>query len=82
MSVNCLISTIFGSTSTSFSSSGRFVYSQLMRIEFMHTLLPEPVVPAMSMCGMRVRSATSGSPEASLPRNIGQDHAVGVAAAT
>jgi hypothetical protein len=42
-----------------------------MMIVFMQTDLPEPVVPAMSMWGILVRSAISGSPEASLPRNIG-----------
>ncbi len=42
-----------------------------MMIVFMHTLLPEPVVPAMSMWGILVRSAMRGSPAASLPRNMG-----------
>ena len=37
----------------------------------MHTLLPEPVVPASSMCGMDARSATMGPPSASLPRYSG-----------
>ena len=72
MSLNCDISTIFGSTSTSFSSFGFRVYRNPMMIVFMHTLLPDPVVPAISMCGIFVRSAISGSPDASLPRNIGR----------
>ncbi len=42
-----------------------------MMMVFMHTDLPEPVVPAMSMWGILVRSLISGSPAASLPRNIG-----------
>ena len=42
-----------------------------MMMVFMHTDLPEPVVPAMSMWGILVRSAISGSPPASLPRNMG-----------
>ena len=35
------------------------------------TDLPEPVVPAISRCGMRARSATIGWPEMSLPSAIG-----------
>ena len=73
MSLNIDISTTFGSTSTSFTSSGRRVYIRLMMIELSHTLLPEPVVPAMSMCGIFARSSISGLPDASLPRNIGSD---------
>ena len=42
-----------------------------MMIVFMHTDLPEPVVPAISMCGILARSSTSGSPAESLPMNIG-----------
>jgi len=34
----------------------------------MPTLLPEPVVPAMSRCGIARRSSTTGSPWMSLPR--------------
>ena len=36
------------------------------------TDLPEPVVPAMSRCGMRARFATTGSPPMSLPRARGR----------
>ena len=71
MSLNWLISTIFGSTRTSLSSLGFFVYRKLITIVFMQTDLPEPVVPAISTCGIFVRSPISGSPDASLPRNIG-----------
>ncbi len=35
------------------------------------TDLPEPVVPATSKCGMRARSAITGSPPMVLPRQIG-----------
>ncbi len=34
----------------------------------MATDLPEPVVPAISKCGMRARSATIGTPPMSLPK--------------
>ena len=35
--------------------------------EFMHTDLPEPVVPAMSRCGSFDMLPTTGSPPMSLP---------------
>ena len=41
-------STIFGSISKSFTSSGVALKRILIRIEFTHTDLPEPVVPAIS----------------------------------
>ena len=37
----------------------------------MATDLPEPVVPATSRCGMRVKSAITGSPPISLPNISG-----------
>ena len=40
-------------------------------IALRQTLFPEPVVPAMSMCGILVKSATSAAPLASLPRKSG-----------
>ncbi len=40
-------------------------------MELMQTDLPEPVAPAMSKCGILVRSDTSGLPETSLPSAIG-----------
>ena len=42
-----------------------------MMIVFMHTDFPDPVVPAINMWGIFVRSEISGSPAASFPRNIG-----------
>ena len=35
------------------------------------TDLPEPVVPAISMCGVRARSMMTGSPPMVLPRQSG-----------
>ena len=32
--------------------------------------LPEPVVPAMRMCGMRARSAQTAAPEMSFPSQV------------
>ena len=40
------------------------------------TDLPEPVVPAISRCGIRARLATTGSPPMSLPRASGRAWAV------
>ncbi|MBA7641621.1 hypothetical protein ES703_49306 [subsurface metagenome] len=40
-------------------------------ILFIQTLLPEPVVPAISKCGIEARSETSASPEEALPKNSG-----------
>ena len=37
----------------------------------MATDLPEPVVPAISMCGVRARSMMTGSPPMVLPRQSG-----------
>ena len=36
-------------------------------IEFMHTLLPEPVLPAISMCGIFAISPTQALPSIPLP---------------
>ena len=33
----------------------------------MHTLFPDPVAPAISMCGILARSAITGNPPISLP---------------
>jgi hypothetical protein len=38
-----------------------------VRIVLMQPDLPEPVVPAMRMCGMRARSAQTALPAMSLP---------------
>ena len=40
-------------------------------IVLMQTDLPEPVAPAISTCGILVRSATTGLPETSRPSAIG-----------
>ena len=69
--LNAVISTILGSTRIIRTSSGRLVKSTLVIIELMQTLLPEPVVPAISRCGIEVKSATSASPDESLPKNSG-----------
>ncbi len=46
-------------------------------IELMHTLLPEPVDPAIRRCGISFKSATIGVPEISLPTaNASFDFAV------
>ena len=44
----------------------------------MATDLPEPVVPAISRCGMRARSTITGSPPMVLPRQSGSRAAVPV----
>ena len=38
---------------------------------FMHTLLPAPVAPAISRCGISAKSAIIGLPYTSLPRATG-----------
>ncbi len=47
--------------------SGCALYRRLRTIALIATDLPEPVVPAISRCGMRDRSATTDLPEMSLP---------------
>jgi len=64
-------STILGSIRISLTSCGERVSRRLARIVLMHTDLPDPVVPAISRCGMRARSSTIGRPSASMPRNSG-----------
>ena len=55
----------------SWTSSGvRVTSSDVIRL-LMQTLLPEPVAPATSRCGMRARSPTMGLPETSMPIAIG-----------
>ena len=60
-------STIFGSIKTSFTSSGLPLYRRLSRMELTQTDLPEPVVPAMSRCGIFARSVATMLPEMSRP---------------
>jgi len=47
--------------------SGVALYNRLKTMAFMATDLPEPVVPAISKCGIFARSATTGCPAISLP---------------
>ncbi len=47
--------------------SGCVLYRMLRTIALIATDLPEPVVPAISRCGMRARSATTELPPMSLP---------------
>ena len=60
-------STTFGSIRISRSSAGEDLYTIEMMRSLMHTLLPEPVEPAMSMCGILPRSAVITLPPVSLP---------------
>ena len=60
-------SSIFGSIMIIRTCSGVALYTRLSTIALMPTDLPEPVVPAISRCGMRARSATTGTPPMSLP---------------
>ena len=47
--------------------SGVDLYSRLSTMALIATDFPEPVVPAMSRCGMRPRSAICELPPMSLP---------------
>ena len=60
-------STIFGSTSIIFTSLGLALYNIDTIIEFMHTLLPDPVAPAISTWGILAISPTHTSPAAFFP---------------
>ena len=57
----------FGSIRISRTSSGVERSRTEVRIVLMQPDLPEPVVPAMSRCGMRARSVQTAFPEMSLP---------------
>ena len=52
-------------------SAGLNRYSRLRMKVLIPTDLPEPVVPAISRCGMRARSAMTGAPPMSLPSTSG-----------
>jgi len=54
-----------------FTSSGGALKSRLQISALRKTLLPEPVVPAMSRWGIRVRSAMTGIPVMSSPSAMG-----------
>ena len=51
----------------SLTSSGLALYSREMMMLFIHTDLPEPVVPAMSIWGSLEMSPTTQAPLMSLP---------------
>jgi hypothetical protein len=57
----------FGSIRIIRTSSGVERSSTEVRIVLMQPDLPEPVVPAIRMCGMRARSVQTDWPEMSLP---------------
>ena len=50
------------------TSSGVDRYRTLVSITLRATDLPVPVEPAISRCGIRARSVTTGSPWIDLPR--------------
>ena len=60
-------STILGSIIISLTCSGVDLYSRLRSRELRQTDLPEPVVPAMSMCGSFAMLPTTQRPDMSLP---------------
>ena len=67
MPLYCAISTRLGSIRISFTSSGVARISSEQMIALTHTLLPDPVAPAISRCGIFDRSALNGCPATSWP---------------
>ena len=67
MPLYCASSTRFGSIRMSFTSVGVAFIRMLSMIAFTHTLLPDPVAPAISRCGIFDRSALNGWPATSWP---------------
>ena len=63
-----LSSTRFGSTRIIRTSSGVARVSTEVIRPFMQTLFPDPVAPAISMCGILATFATTVRPSTSLPR--------------
>lgn len=63
-----LNSSILGSIIIKRKVFGELRYKRLKSIEFIPTLLPLPVVPAMSKCGSFLRSVTKALPTISLPK--------------
>ena len=63
-------STFFGSTIIRRTSCGVDFIRILIMIEFTHTDLPEPVVPAMSKCGIFAMLHVTIAPLISLPRTV------------
>ena len=66
----------FGSTRIIRTSSGVARSRIDVRIVLMQPDFPEPVVPAMRMCGMRARSVQTALPEMSLPSQTESGDAV------
>jgi hypothetical protein len=66
----------FGSIRIIRTSSGVERSRIEVRIVLMQPDLPEPVVPAISMCGIRARSAQTAWPEMSLPSQTASGLAV------
>ena len=65
-------STILGSIMIKRKSSGEALYKRLMIILLMHTLLPEPVAPAMSTWGILLMSPIIFCPDRVLPSAKGR----------
>ena len=65
-------STRLGSTSTILTSLGSVLSSSEVSNALSMTLLPLPVVPATSRCGMSARSKNTARPEMSLPNPTGR----------
>src|ERR1039457_4262030 len=61
------MSFIFGSTKMNLTSSGRALNRMDVIMPDTPTLLPAPVCPATRRCGIRARSATTGSPCPPMP---------------
>ena len=61
----------FGSIISMRTSSGRQHINTEVMIALRQTLLPVPVRPAISKCGILAKSTTIGFPETSLPRKTG-----------
>ena len=53
-----------------FTVSGELVARMLLMMALTHTDLPEPVVPAISRCGICVKSAEIGRPSTDMPSAI------------
>ena len=66
-SLNIANSTLLGSIMINLTSSGVALYRMVVMIVFTHTVLPEPVAPAIRRCGIEARSAITGVPAMSLP---------------
>ena len=65
-------STFFGSTITSFTCAGCFLYKMEAIITFNPTDFPCPVAPATRRCGIFSKSTTKGSPDTVLPSASGR----------